>query len=149
PIKNQKNEITEIILIERDITDRRRIEEELKQHVVELSKLRDVSEAIQSTLNLDEILYTLLVGVTAGQGLSFNRAFLLLLNQDEGLLEGALAIGPATPEEAGRIWEDLDRKHLTFSQLLRSYDDPTVCQITAVNQSVHKIKIPVTDDKST
>lgn len=149
PIKDLSNEITQIILIERDVTDRRRIEEELKKHVIELSILRDVGEAIQSTLNLDEILHTLLVGVTAGQGLSFNRAFLFLLNQDEGFLEGALAIGPATPEEAGRIWEDLDRKHLSFPELLRSYDDPMTCPNTLVNQLVHKIRISVTDDNST
>ncbi|MBI1747019.1 MAG: PAS domain S-box protein [Acidobacteria bacterium] len=149
PIKNQKNEITEIILIERDVTDRRRIEDELKNHVTELSILRDVGEAIQSTLNLDEILHTLLVGVTAGQGLSFNRAFLFLLNQEEGVLEGALAIGPANPEEAGHIWEDLDRKHLSFTELLRSYGDPMTCPNTLVNQVVHKIRIPVTEDKNT
>lgn len=146
PIKNEKNEVTQVILIERDVTERKRIEEELKKRVNELSILKEVSEALlQSALKLEEIAYIALVGVTAGQGLSFNRAFLLLLNDQEGVLEGMLAIGPSSPEEAGRIWSDLNQQQLSFSGLLKNCSQRDMCHDVAVNQIVKKVRISVTN----
>ncbi len=107
PIKNQQNEVTGVVMINRDVTERRKIEEELKKRVSELSFLKEVSEALQSTLKLEEILYIILVGATAGQGLGFNRAFLLLYDDEKEVVEGKLAIGPSGAEEAGHIWADL------------------------------------------
>ena len=46
--------------------------------------------------DLDEILQAVLVGVTVGEGLGFNRAFLFQLDMEKGYMEGKLAIGPAS-----------------------------------------------------
>jgi Response regulator containing CheY-like receiver, AAA-type ATPase, and DNA-binding domains len=47
-----------------------------------------------STMELDEILHSILVGITAEEGLQFNRAFLALFDEAGVVLEGRLAIGP-------------------------------------------------------
>lgn len=145
PIKNQQNEVTGVVMINRDVTERRKIEEELKKRVSELSFLKEVSEALQSTLKLEEILYIILVGATAGQGLGFNRAFLLLYDDEKEVVEGKLAIGPSGAEEAGHIWADLERKKLSLSELLRSYNERALSRDVLVNRIVRKIRIPVAE----
>jgi signal transduction histidine kinase len=65
---------------------------------------------LDATLDMRGLLHAILTCVTAGPGLGFNRAALFLVN-DGGLEAGAhthlvaaMAIGPATPEEAQATW---------------------------------------------
>jgi signal transduction histidine kinase len=96
-------------------------------------------------MNLEEILFRILIGVTAKEGLGFNRAFLLLVNEQEKMLEGKTAIGPSSLDEALRIWTDLNTRHLSFPQLLASFDEEWQHRDIYVNQIVRKIRIPLTE----
>ena len=60
-----------------------------------------LNSAFLMAQDLDEILQAVLVGVTVEEGLGFNRAFLFQLNTEKNYMEGKLAIGPASPEDAG------------------------------------------------
>ncbi|HOP05783.1 MAG TPA: histidine kinase dimerization/phospho-acceptor domain-containing protein [candidate division Zixibacteria bacterium] len=84
----------------------------------ELQILAEVATALSSTHDLDHILMAILTGATASQGLGFNRAFLFLYDEKQRLLQGHLAVGPTSAEEAGRIWHDMDSNRLTLSDLL-------------------------------
>ncbi len=53
-----------------------------------------MNTAYLSMTDLDEILQAILVGITAGQGLRFDRAFLALFDEQENALIGKMAIGP-------------------------------------------------------
>jgi signal transduction histidine kinase len=51
-----------------------------------------------------------LTAITAGQGFGMNRAFLLLVDRDAGMLRGHLGIGPRDFDEAWRIWSEIDQR---------------------------------------
>lgn len=53
-----------------------------------------MNSAYLSTIELDSVLQSILVGITAEEGLKFNRAFLLLFNEEHTELQGKMAIGP-------------------------------------------------------
>lgn len=73
------------------------------------------------TLELNQILYIILSGITHGDGLNFNRALLFLTSpQTPDELTCAMAVGPANREEAHRIWEDMTAQKLDLEQLLYS-----------------------------
>jgi len=89
----------------------------------ELQILAEVATALSSTHDLDRILRVILTGATASQGLGFNRAFLFLFDDKENLLQGHLAVGPVSAEDAGRIWHNMDAVRLSLSDLLTSSID--------------------------
>jgi PAS domain S-box-containing protein len=70
-----------------------------------LKVLHQVSEFILSAADLDSILDAVLTGVTAGYGLGFNRAVLLLLDEGGEQLEGRKGIGYWTKEDTEASWE--------------------------------------------
>lgn len=104
-----------------DITDSFRQKAELEEVNCELSIMGQVSEALSTTDTLDKILKIILTGVTANQGLGFNRAFLFLANEEEQMLEGKIAVGPRNPEEAGQVWARLAGQQQTLTELLNDY----------------------------
>jgi signal transduction histidine kinase len=117
----------------------------LERRVAELTILYEVSRALQKTLDEERALHTILVGVTAGRGLGFNRAFVLLIDPKEEWLEGKLAVGPSSPEEASRIWQELRTKHQTLGELFGSLDESGIHKDLKVNEITAKFKIPLSD----
>ncbi len=93
---------------------------DLKKRVEELSILKKVSDALLKSKDLDRSLKIILTGVTAGEAFGFNRAFIFLLNEKKNLLEGKMALGPKTPEQAEKIWSELKSKNITFDQILQN-----------------------------
>src|SRR3989338_2228934 len=87
---------------------------------LELSLLYEISNAIRTTLNLDQILYIILTALTSHEGLGFNRAMLFLVNDKENVLEGVMGIGPHTAEEAGKIWHYISQSKMTLDDFIRS-----------------------------
>jgi signal transduction histidine kinase len=137
-----------VVGIVEDISEKTYLEKSLKKKISELSIICEVGNALRSTLNLEEILEIILIGVTAGQGLGFNRAFLLLSNEEENVLEGKIAIGPSNPEEAKRIWEDLSTKKESLEEVLHSYKDALKRKDILVNEIVKKLRIPSSDQEN-
>lgn len=102
-----------------------------------------VTTAILSTLDLDYVLYVILSGITSRDGLGFNRAF-LLLDDDEGrTLRVRLAVGPRTGEDAQRIWTEIEREEVNFPDLLPRFEaflQDTVSQ--ALTREMASFSIP-------
>ena len=69
-----------------------------------LKVLHQVSEFILSAGDLDSILDAVLTGITAGYGLGFNRAVLLLLDERGEQLEGRMGIGHWDKEDTEESW---------------------------------------------
>jgi len=69
------------------------------------SILSHLSETMRDEKEADSIFYSILVGVTSGSGLGFNRAMLFIAEDD--LLVGRMAVGPDSFEEAIEIWNSL------------------------------------------
>ncbi|MBU2501770.1 MAG: ATP-binding protein [bacterium] len=117
--------------------------------LAKLSLLNQVSEALYgANLTLDQVLEAVLICITAGQGLRFNRAFLLLVDEKSGLLKGELAIGPSNADEAARIWHDLAYQGGDLFSMMTSYDQSIKQTDVAVNEIVRHMVIPLDQESN-
>ncbi|MBK8165636.1 MAG: hypothetical protein IPK64_06640 [bacterium] len=116
--------------------------------LAKLPLLNQVSEALYGAhLTLDQILQAILICVTAGQGLRFNRAFLLLVDESGTRLRGEVAIGPSNAEEAARIWHDLADRPADLFEMMTSYDQSIKNTNAAVNAIVRRMTVPLEHDE--
>jgi hypothetical protein len=81
--------------------------------------LSEVAKALQSTLEIAEVLSIILTAVTAGAGLGFNRAFLLVSDDGGRTVRGRMAVGPRDPDEAASIWKEIGQEGRSLGQVLR------------------------------
>jgi DNA-binding response OmpR family regulator len=152
-------QFTELIEMVRRVLERRRltINNRLYQRQIEQANFRlhllheltmKMNSAYLSMVELDEILQAILVGITAEDGLSFNRAFLALFDDTGTLLEGRFAIGPGCAEEAGRIWHHMQEQKLTFEQIISSIKGHCFTADSTVNRIVRALCIPAADEEN-
>ncbi|PIP20220.1 MAG: hypothetical protein COX40_05935 [Candidatus Omnitrophica bacterium CG23_combo_of_CG06-09_8_20_14_all_40_11] len=120
-----------------------KIKQELERTKTELVILYEISNAMRTTLKLDEILYIILTGVTAHIGLGFNRALLFLINEKDNLIEGKMGIGPETGEEANRIWTHVEREQMDLDDLINAFKVSGEVLESGFNQQVRRLKIPL------
>ncbi len=120
-----------------------KISEELERTKMELAILYEISNAMRTTLKLDEILYIILTGVTAHIGLGLNRAMLFLVNEKDNLIEGKMGIGPESGEEANRIWTLIEKEDMNMDELIEAYKTSNNSLELGFNQQVKHIKIPL------
>ncbi|MBA4392852.1 MAG: hypothetical protein C0407_04800, partial [Desulfobacca sp.] len=136
--------------------EKRRLEIENKRYhrTIEEKNLRleilhglsvKIAFSLLGTVELEEMLRTILVGITAGEGLGLNRAFLALFDDSKTKLEGKIAIGPGSPEEAGRIWASLQERKIDLSQAIEKYGRVCRLENTRVNQIVREINFSFSD----
>jgi diguanylate cyclase (GGDEF)-like protein len=121
---------------------------EIERTKSELAILYEISNAMRTTLKLDEILYIILTGVTAHIGLGFNRALLFLVNENEKLIEGKMAIGPESGEEANRVWKYVDQEKMDMDDLINAYTVSHNIQESGFNQQIQRIKISLNEQKN-
>lgn len=89
--------------------------------VKELMFQLTVTKAMLKTVELDQILYIILSGITHGDGLNFNRAVLFLAWDRRNELRVTRSAGPANGEEAHRIWESIKAERLDLQSLIDRY----------------------------
>jgi len=104
-----------------------------------------MNSAYLNSSELDDVLQAILVGITAGEGLRFNRAFLALFDQDQQTLRGRLAIGPPSREEAGRVWEGIKTKDLYLNDIIENFKNSPADDNQEVNQIIRRLSIPAAD----
>lgn len=104
-----------------------------------------MNTAFLSLVELDEILQAILVGITAEEGLQFNRAFLALFNDAGTRLEGRMAIGPGNREDGNRIWRHIEELQLDFQDLLSSSN--VLVSDAEVNRIVKAISVASEDEQ--
>jgi len=120
-----------------------KIKQELERTKTELAILYEISNAMRTTLKLDEILYIILTGVTAHIGLGFNRALLFLVNEKDNLIEGKMGIGPETGEEANQIWTRVEQEQMDMDDLINAYKFSNDVLESGFNQQIRRLKIPL------
>lgn len=130
------------------VFENRKYQEELEEAHFRIQLLHQLSIKVNtvylSTIELDEILRAILVGITANEGLRFNRAFLAMFDRERKVLEGRLAIGPRCREMAGRVWAELQEKKLDFLDIMENIKNNCNSD-TEVNLMIRSLRIPVTD----
>lgn len=122
-----------------------KINQELERTRAELVILYEISNAMRTTLRLEEILYIILTGVTAHAGLGFNRAMLFLVNEKDGLIEGKMAIGPETDAEANKIWTQIEEDKLGLDDLINAYKISNTVVESGFNKQVQNLRIALSE----
>jgi len=128
-----------------DVSNQVKHQQDLKNRVDELSILSQISQEVSSAIDTEEVLQVILTGVTARQGLGFNRAFLFLLDDDSRILTGRLAIGPTNASEAGRIWSSLEHDGRTLLEILSLYREESERTNRCLTDIIRDMKIDITN----
>ncbi|MDD4183539.1 MAG: sensor domain-containing diguanylate cyclase [Candidatus Omnitrophica bacterium] len=101
--------------------DIKKIKEELEKTRSQLYILYELNKAMRTTLRLEEIVYIILTGLTAHEGLSFNRAILFLVDHDSKKINGFMGIGPMYMQEATSIWRSIEQQKMDLYDLIKTY----------------------------
>ncbi len=147
-LKNEKGGTEAYVCFMEDVSEKEKLQRNLVGKSHEFTIINEVSLALSTTLNTDQILEMILIGVTAGQGLGFNRAYLLLLDDEENYLVGKMAIGASDPEEAARIWDELSKKKLTFKEVLEFSGKSASQRDQEVKRIIGNLKISMKDSEN-
>ena len=73
-----------------------------------LRTLHRITQALEVAVEADAAIWAALVGLTAGEGLGFNRAFILL--DEDGVLRGHFGVGPQTRDDAQTVWSEIRKQ---------------------------------------
>jgi signal transduction histidine kinase/PAS domain-containing protein len=115
PLCNGDENINSVFLLTLDST-------ESEKTVHRLLLLQKLGEAMQGTLHLDKLLHLILTCVTSGYAFGFNRAMLFLINKEHNVMNGKLAVGPSSREEANQIWKELSTKFSSLKDIFKELD---------------------------
>ena len=115
PITNKNSNTDNILLLTVDVTENEKM-------VHRLLLLQQFGEITQGTLHLDKLLHLILTCITADYSFGFNRATLFLINKELNVLNGKLAIGPASSEEATRILKEMSDSHNSLTDIVDKLD---------------------------
>lgn len=107
-----------------------------------------MNTAYLNARELQAILKAILIGITADEGLRFNRAFLALENEQTHQLEGRIAIGTSSRTKAGEIWESFKKQGIQLEDILSSgLGDDNSTDVTT-NRIIQEIRVPMSEDNS-
>lgn len=104
-----------------------------------------MNSAYLNSIELDTVLQAILVGITAEEGLKFNRAFLLLFNRDNTALQGKMAIGPPCRADASRVWHEIKANNLHLTDILNRVTSSCMANDEGLNTMVHGLHVSATD----
>ena len=146
PIKDAAGEVIGISGISRDISEKKNVEKELIRRNQELSRLFFISSAMRGTLELDKLLRMVLVAVTMSDGMGFNRAILFLVDDARKVLKGAMGVGPASPEEAWKVWDELSMQKKTLDDIMQDVATQPLSKDSFLDRLAMSIEIPLEEE---
>jgi signal transduction histidine kinase/FixJ family two-component response regulator len=134
------------------VFENRKYQEELEEAHFRIQLLHQLSLKMNtvylSTVELDQILRAVLVGITSREGLGFNRAFLAMFDEDGRVLRGRMAIGPSSREEAGRVWGEIEERELDFLEIVDNLKETSKTQDAAVNSIARALVVSAEDTEN-
>jgi len=104
-----------------------------------------MNNAYLNSIELESVLRSILTGITAEDGLGFNRAFLLLYTPDGTELQGKIGIGPPSKADAGKVWDEIKEKGLHLTDILRNVKTSSVDDDSELTRIVKGINIASKD----
>ncbi len=109
--------------------------------IQQLAGIAKLSKIFQTSLDIKKIVHATASVITAGQFLGFNRAFVLL--REDSFLKGFYAIGPRTPEEAGKIWREIDEKNLSLEEIIEYDEEKFNKEAEKFKNVLERLKVPI------
>ena len=115
--------------------------------VKELSLLYELSQALMTTIKLDDLFHITLAAVTMGKGLGFNRAMLFLVSENKKLIEGKIGVGQDSAEEAGKVWKELAENGKGFLEWVKSHRRWKTSKVSSlIDRTVREVKLPLREE---
>jgi len=99
-----------------------KLQEELEKARSQLYVFYELTKAMRTTLRLDEITYIILTGLTANEGLRFNRAVIFFADDKGKKINGFMGIGPIDSQEATQIWHSIEEEKKNLYDLIDNYN---------------------------
>ena len=99
-----------------------KLKEELEKAHSQLYVFYELTKAMRTTLRLDEITYIILTGLTANEGLRFNRAVIFFADAKGKKINGFMGIGPIDAQEATQIWHSIEKEKKNLYDLIDNYN---------------------------
>ncbi len=140
PLRDDSGRLTGLLSIWEDVT-------EIEKRAYELSILRQISEAMQSVLDIDILLHLILTSITAGCALGFSRAIIFMVNEETKLLEGRMGVGPISAEAANHIWSELVKDHANLEKFLAKFGLTPPDEDDPFNREVKRLRIDMNHKK--
>ncbi|MFO7946952.1 MAG: PAS domain-containing protein, partial [Armatimonadota bacterium] len=127
-----------VLLTIEDVTERHR-------QLYERSVLQQIAQAMLGMLELPRLLHAILTGMTAGGavGLGFNRAILMLVDEEDGLLRAEMGVGPQNASEAMQIWSNVTDDYKSMEDFLEDFDRLPSEDETQLADIVSEIEMPL------
>ncbi len=99
----------------------KKLQQELNRTRSELNTFYEITKAMRTTLKLEEIFYVILTAITSRQGLGFNRAVIFTIDYSTNRIRGKMGVGPASAEEANKIWTWIEGSRKNLYDLINEY----------------------------
>lgn len=109
-----------------------------------LQLIHRIANLLRESLDEEPACYAVLAGVTAGVGLGFNRAMLFMREGRE--LWGAMAVGPATRDEADRVWRSIEAESIDLATLYEAGLRAREEQKSALDEQVRGRRVDIRGD---
>jgi GAF domain-containing protein len=113
-----------------------------------LNILHHISDYVQVAQDVDRVLDAVLTGITAGYGLGFNRAAVLLLDEQQQMLVGRRGIGHLELEKVEKSWQKDHREGLydfkAYIERLNRGEVPA----TPIGQRIRGLRVPISEERS-
>ncbi len=123
----------------------RRYQRELEQSRFRTQLLHDLAVKMNTVYltrhELNEVLLAVLVGITAEDGLGFNRAFLALFDEERKLLVGRMAIGLSCRHEAGKVWHQMKRRKLHMQDIINNIRQCALDERDEINKTIRRLRV--------
>ena len=98
-----------------------KLKEELERSRCQLHIFYELTKAMRTTLRFEEIIYIILTGLTAHQGLGFNRAVVFTVDSSNRIIKGFMGIGHVDAYEAGGVWQSIENQKMNLYDLIKAY----------------------------
>jgi hypothetical protein len=117
---------------------------EKERNVRELFLLYEISRFMLTTIKLEQLLRVILLSITLGTRLGFDRAALFLVEEKDNALKGMMGVGPTDSEQADK-WREKLENHSPFSP---DWVIPEELAETPYDNRVRQISIPLGEKHS-
>lgn len=109
----------------------------------EFSILYEISTATMTTIKLDRLLHIILTAVTVGDGLEFNRAILMLVNDRSNIIQGMMGVGPDTIEDAWKAWGEFSINRRGLLEIVSAQIKEGKVPSSRLNEIAKTIRLPL------
>jgi len=116
------------------------------RRVAELTLLNDMVRVLRRETEIDRVFFATLTCATAGTGgIGFNRAWLFVVDPTGEWLEGRMALGPGSQEEAHAIWSQVASQPQTLDDFTAAFERWAE-QPHPLQELVRSMRFSMTDD---